>query len=243
MSEDRAVLRLEQVEKRRGKGPDSFHIEVTSFVVHAGECIALTGPSGSGKTSMLDLLGLVLRPDAARSFWFRGRGGEAVDVAALWRSGRANSLADVRAVNIGYVLQTGGLFPFLSARDNVALSRNLLGLKGDGLVDHLAGRLGIRGLLKKMPRALSMGERQRVAIARALAHEPVLLLADEPTAALDPQQALEVTGLMLELVSELSMAAVVVSHDWELVRSLGLREVRAVPGGRGVLGVATLFAR
>jgi putative ABC transport system ATP-binding protein len=148
----------------------------------------------------------------------------------------------VRALNIGYVLQTGGLFPFLSARENIHLSRQLLGMKEDGLVDHLAARLRITHLLEKMPQALSIGERQRLAIARALAHRPALLLADEPTAALDPQQAVEVTGLMLELVAELRMAAVVVSHDWELVRSLGMREVRAAPLGRNTSGVATRFA-
>lgn len=241
MKTNGAVLHLEQVERRRGNGTDSFHLEVTSFVVRPGECLALTGPSGSGKTTMLDLLGLVLRPDEASVFWFRDRGGKVVDVGALWRRDRADGLADLRGVNIGYVLQTGGLFPFLSARDNIHLSRKLLAMEDDGLVDHLVVRLRITHLLNKKPNALSIGERQRVAIARALAHQPGLLLADEPTAALDPPQAVEVTGLLLELVSELQMAAVVVSHDWELVRSLGLREVRAVPYEREAGGVATRF--
>ena len=242
MSTNSAVIRLEQVDRRRGKGADSFHLEVISFVVYPGECLALTGPSGSGKTTMLDLLGLVLKPDHASAFWFRDRRGEVIDAGALWQRDRSDGLAEVRAVNIGYVLQTGGLLPFLSARDNINLSRQLLGLKDNELADHLADRLRITHLLNKKPSALSMGERQRVAIARALAHQPVLLLADEPTAALDPPQAIEVTGLMLELVSELQMAAVVVSHDWELVRSLGLREVRAEPYETEAGSVATRFA-
>lgn len=243
MSTDGAVLYLEQVRRQRGNGEDGFLLEVGSFAVDPGECLALTGPSGSGKTTMLDLLGLVLRPDAASTFQFRGRDGKLVDAASLWRRNQSDGLADVRAVNIGYVLQTGGLFPFLTARENICLSRTLLGMEEDGLVEHLAARLRITHLLRKKPSALSIGERQRVAIARALAHEPVLLLADEPTASLDPQQAVEVTGLLLELVAELRMAAVIVSHDWELVRSLGLREVRAAPyeAENGV--AATRFAR
>ena len=242
MNTNGAVLHLEQVERRRGNGANGFHLEVTSFVVRPGECLALTGPSGSGKTTMLDLLGLVLKPDEASAFWFRDREGKRIDVGALWRRDRADGLSDLRGVNIGYVLQTGGLFPFLSARDNIHLSRQLLAMKDDGLVDHLVTRLRITHLLNKKPSALSIGERQRVAIARALAHQPGLLLADEPTAALDPPQAVEVTRLLLELVSELQMAAVIVSHDWELVRSLGLREVRATPYERKDGGVATRFA-
>jgi putative ABC transport system ATP-binding protein len=96
-------------------------------------------------------------------------------------------------------------------------------------VDRLVTRLRISHLLSKKPRALSIGERQRVAIARALAHRPVFLLADEPTAALDPAHAIQVTELMLDLIAELNITAVMVTHDWDLVQTLGLREVRAIP--------------
>lgn len=236
------VLRLEQVERRRGAGVDGFCLEVSTFTIHPGECLALTGPSGSGKTTMLDLLGLVLKPDRASVFHFRGPTGQEIDIGGLWRRGRRNLLADIRAVSVGYVLQTGGLLPFLSARDNIHLSRRLLWMGRDCLMDHLVDRLGIRHLLDKMPAALSIGERQRVAIARALAHRPALLLADEPTAALDPAQAIEVTTLLLELVAELRMAAVIVSHDWDLLRTLGLREVRASPLRREAGIAVTRFA-
>ena len=229
MNDSPAVLSLREISRRRGDGQDSFTLEIPSFVVRRGECVALTGPSGSGKSTMLDLLGLVLRPDTAKTFQLIGPGGDVIDIAACWENNRGNALAAVRASSIGYVLQTGGLLPFLPARDNIYLSRKLLDMEHDGLVERLVTRLRISHLLAKKPRALSIGERQRVAIARALAHRPVFLLADEPTAALDPTHAIEVTELMLDLIAELDITAVMVTHDWDLVKTLGLREVRAVP--------------
>ncbi|MBK8906866.1 MAG: ATP-binding cassette domain-containing protein [Rhodospirillales bacterium] len=233
MTEPPVVLALRQVTRRRGTGPDGFTLEIPSFTVRRGEFVALTGPSGCGKSTLLDLLGIVLKPHGAETFLLHGRSGEAVDVAALWRDNRSAAMAAVRAESIGYVLQTGGLLPFLPARDNIVLSRRLLGMKEDGLVEHLVERLRIGHLLAKKPRALSIGERQRVAIARALAHRPALLLADEPTAALDPAHAVEVTELLLELIAGLDSTAIIVSHDWDLVRSLGLREIHAIPMRRG----------
>jgi putative ABC transport system ATP-binding protein len=224
------VLHLENTVRRRGDGADGFCLEAPLFTVRLGDCIGLTGPSGSGKSTMLDLLGLVLRPDRAGTFEFRAGEDSVIDVAELWRRGRSDALARVRARHIGYVLQTGGLLPFLSALDNILLSRTLLGLgAGDGLVARLIEALGIKHLLKKKPATLSIGERQRVAIARALAHRPTLLLADEPTAALDPGQAHAVMALLKEMVRGLGIAAVIVTHDWALVSSLGLKEVRAAP--------------
>lgn len=213
---------------QRGRGADGFRLEVPAFSVSRGECVALTGPSGSGKSTMLDLLGLVLRPGQSKKFLFRANDNEVVDVARLWADRAFDALAAVRGAHLGYVLQTGGLLPFLQARDNILLSRSLLGMAGDqALIDRLVTALGIGHLLAKKPRALSVGERQRVAIARALAHRPALLLADEPTAALDPTQAMKVMSLLLDMVRELQITAIIVTHDWDLVRSLGLREVRA----------------
>jgi len=236
VSQDPLLLRLQGASFRRGDGADSFVLEVPSFAVAAGACLAVTGASGSGKSTLLDLLGLVLRPDTAARFQLRGEDGEAIDLAALWQRNDRDGLAAVRARLIGYVLQTGGLLPFLNARQNIHLSRRLLGLGADdGLVARLVDVLGIRALLDRKPHALSIGERQRVAIARALAHRPALLLADEPTAALDPGQAVAVMELLLALVREIRVTAIIVTHDWDLVQSLGLREVRAVQlqGGPG----------
>lgn len=242
MSGDALVLRLAGVCRRRGEGREGFLLEVPTFEIARGACLALTGASGSGKSTMLDLLGLVLRPDRAERFELAGSNGQPIDVAALWQGGDRDGLAALRARQIGYVLQTGGLLPFLSAGDNINLSRRLLGLDSDdGWVARLIDALGLGALLRKKPRALSIGERQRVAIARALAHRPMLLLADEPTAALDPAHAVEVMDLLLTLVRELHISAIVVSHDWDLVQSLGLREVRAAPFAVAQ-GSATRFA-
>jgi len=227
VSTDGLALRLQDVRRRRG----DFVLEVPSLAVARGTCVAVTGPSGSGKSTLLDLLGLVLRPDASTVFEVGD-----LDVAALWARDDADGLASVRARRIGYVLQTGGLLPFLDARGNVGLSPRLLGEAVDeALLARLVDGLGLGGSLRKMPRALSIGERQRVAIARALAHRPALVLADEPTAALDPLQGRRVMELLVALCAELGTTAVIVSHDWELVRSLAVREVRAVPmaGGEG----------
>jgi putative ABC transport system ATP-binding protein len=120
------------------------------------------------------------------------------------------------------VPQTGGLFAFLRVRDNIALPRRLLGLKDDGTVGHLAERLGVADHLRKKPSALSVGQRQRVAIARALAHGPALVLADEPTASVDPATADIVMALLLEQAALNGAAVVIASHDWTRLQKLGL---------------------
>jgi putative ABC transport system ATP-binding protein len=233
--------------RRRGQGEHSFLIDVPSLTIRRGEAVALTGPSGCGKSTLLDLLGLVLRPDHAETFRFAPRqlhGNDpesSIDLAAGWQTGKADTLASIRAFYIGYVLQTGGLLPFLTVSGNIALSRSLLRLdEDDGMIDRLVEALKIGHLLAKMPRALSIGERQRVAIARALAHRPALLLADEPTAALDPQHAVEVIELLLRLVAEAGITVVIVTHDWDLVKAFDLREIRAEPASTKV-GSATQF--
>jgi len=236
MSQADPVLSVTKTARRRGSEASGFRLEVPHFQVSRGECIALTGTSGSGKSTMLDLLGLVLRPDRCERFTLRLPDGTEIDVGALWERNDRDALAAVRAVHIGYILQTGGLLPFLTAGDNIGLSRALLGMNTqDGLIDRLTTALGITRLLSKKPHALSIGERQRVAIARALAHRPALLLADEPTAALDPGQAVDVVTLLLQLARELDITVIIVSHDWELIQSLGLKQVRgqAMDGGTG----------
>ncbi|MFZ0789758.1 MAG: ATP-binding cassette domain-containing protein, partial [Chromatiaceae bacterium] len=137
------------------------------------------------------------------------------DLMGLWRRDDLDALGRLRGAHIGYVLQTGGLLPFLTARENIVLSCRLLGRDPGGLIDRLAERLGIGPQLGKRPGQLSVGERQRVAIARAMAHRPSVVLADEPTASVDPVNAAAILELLLELVHQSGVTAIIASHDWK----------------------------
>ena len=240
------LLSLRGVTKQRLSAGVAFELRIDTLDLAAGERVALVGESGSGKSTLLDLVALASRPDAADRFSFspsplvgEGRGGGSpaepaprvqadgapADIAGLWHDGSADALAALRARHIGYVPQTGGLFAFLSVRDNIDLPRRLLALPDDGTVETLAERLGVADQLRKKPAALSVGQRQRVAIARALAHGPSLVLADEPTASVDPATADIVIDLLLEQAAERGAALLLASHDWARVERLGLPRI------------------
>jgi putative ABC transport system ATP-binding protein len=209
--------------KRRAGGGTVFELAVPELRIAPGEVVILRGASGSGKSTLLDLLALALRPDAAASFCLRPEHRQATDLWRLWQAGDLDGLTGLRGANIGYVLQTGGLLSFLNARDNIELSCRLLRRDPGTVVERLAERLDILGLLDKHPGQLSVGERQRVAIARALAHHPGIVLADEPTASVDPLNAARILDLFLDLVRQSGACAVIASHDWQPDRTLGVR--------------------
>lgn len=223
------IASLENVAKQRDDGA-GYSLLVRSFSIRAGEHVAITGPSGCGKSTTLDLLGMVLRPDSADRFVF-SPGGEALDIARLWAGGRNDMLTDIRRKYMGYVLQTGELFPFLTVEENVVLTAVVAGVNKNAAqvrARELMDRLEITRLRRSMPDALSIGQRQRAAIARALAPGPRLLLADEPTAALDPGLSRKVMKLLLEAVKDERTAVVMVSHDVALVHDFAFREVPIV---------------
>lgn len=187
-----------------------------------GAKLALIGESGSGKSTLLELLAMILTPTGSRVFTFRPlAGSDAHDVAALWRDGRSDELGTLRSRYIGYVLQYGGLLPYLSVRRNIELPRRLLDLPLDGVADDLARRLGIAQQLDKLPATLSVGQRQRAAIARALAHEPPIVIADEPTAAIDPLRAERIVALLADLTEQLGVTLILATHAQDLVRRGG----------------------
>jgi putative ABC transport system ATP-binding protein len=223
---DGVCYRIEDLVKSRGHGAERFTLVVRGLEVRAGERVAVVGPSGSGKSTLLDVLGLIAQPDRARAFGLFVEAGM-VDVARLWREGQRPTLARLRASSIGYVMQTGALLSFARVGFNLALPAAIAGRPGVGA--RLAEALGLAPLLGRHPRALSVGERQRVAVARALSHRPQVVLADEPTAALDQANAEAVMGLLVEQVERQGATAVLVTHDRDLPRRFGFRLVDCEP--------------
>jgi putative ABC transport system ATP-binding protein len=223
----------------RGSAAEPFRVDTANVRLIPGEVLALTGPSGCGKSTVLEILGLILRPDAgSRCVWHLRNRARSIDVVDPGYPGISQLRARLREQALGFVMQSGGLLPFLTVRENVALPRMLSGQsEWSASTDELVEVLEIGQLLSRWPAQLSIGERQRVAVARALAHDPWLVLADEPTAALDPARSERVMRLFDEIVRLRARIGVVVTHDYDLVRRLGLRHLRAqmVPGERSAL--------
>lgn len=236
---------LQNVELDRPAGT-GFRLVIENLQVAAGERLAVTGPSGCGKSTTLDLLGMTLRPTAVERFRFSpdaassaGKDAGSVDVASLWRARDLDAMADIRRRWLGYVLQTGELLPFLSVFENIQLTARLAGKsmrQAQSTAERLAEKLEIKPLFPKMPSQISIGERQRAAIARALASSPKVILADEPTASLDPAHARSAMQLLLDAVEEEKATLILVSHDLALVEEFGLEQiqvtVRSDAGGR-----------
>jgi putative ABC transport system ATP-binding protein len=224
-AEPRVVFHLKGVTKN-WSGEQGFELTVPELIIRQAEKAALVGFSGCGKSTLLDLLAMILRPDSADEFAFFTAQDSRLDVAATWKRRNLDGLARARMQYIGYVLQTGGLLPFLSVYDNIALSCYGLGLPEEDAVKTVAEKLGIERHLKKFPSQLSVGERQRVSIARAMAHEPSVVIADEPTASLDPIHAEEIMGLFTGLAEEKGVTLVVATHEWDRVEELGFRRIK-----------------
>jgi putative ABC transport system ATP-binding protein len=218
------VFRLQEVTKS-WPGERGFTLTVPELIIQRGEKIALVGSSGCGKSTLLDLLAMVLRPDEAGKLVFFTQNGEELNIMDAWQRKKLDRLAHARRLHIGYVLQTGGLFPFLSVRENIGISRRGLGLPIEDAVAALAQRLHIERHLNKLPGQLSVGERQRVAIARAMAHHPSVVIADEPTASLDPINAEEIMGLFTTLTDEYGTTLILATHDWGKLGARGFRRV------------------
>ena len=174
--------------------------------VYPGELVLLMGPSGSGKTTLLSIMGCILR---ASSGLLRIAG---TDVSNL----SEKELPRIRLENIGFVFQGFNLFPTLSAGENVELMLDLKGITGQKSTKRAEEVLEQVGLAEKyhsFPADLSGGQKQRVAIARALAGHPKIILADEPTAALDSRTGRGVMQMMQRLAHEDERAVVIVTHD------------------------------
>ena len=209
-AEQRDILvEVSNVSKHFGEGQARVDaLRSVSLKIHSGEVVALLGPSGSGKTTLLNAIGCIMEPTSGRisldgDVVFDGR----------WQK---DDLRRHRLDKIGFIFQFHNLLPFLNAVDNVALVLELAGRDSSDarreavrLLDYL--EVGHRR--DAMPAKLSGGEAQRVAIARALANKPRIILADEPTAALDSKRAGIVMDLLRKLAVDNDACIIAVTHD------------------------------
>ncbi|WP_145490519.1 ABC transporter ATP-binding protein [Yersinia aleksiciae] len=215
------MLHIDDLRVVRGQGTQAHHVCLPQLTLRPGQVVAVTGESGCGKSTLLEAIGLLLRPASISRFELHDD--KQLDVAALLNSNKQAELADIRARHLGFVLQNGGLLPFLSVQDNIRLPCQLLSRVPDkAMLSRVIDALKLGPLLGKYPAQLSFGERQRTAFARAIMHRPALVLADEPTAALDPYNAEQLFSLFIDLVAQEGMMALVVCHDWPLVQRFNL---------------------
>ena len=203
------IIAMSGISKVYGIGESAVTaIKEATLEIFAGETVALLGPSGSGKTTLITMMGCITEPTSGKL----SLNNEMVyDEKWLIKDERK-----IRRENIGFIFQAHNLIPFLNVLENVTLVPQMNGVstkdanvKARELLDYL----GVGEKEDKMPSQLSGGQSQRVAIARSLANNPKIILADEPTAALDGERALSVMQLLRKLAHEHEVAIVVVTHD------------------------------
>src|SRR5215472_9938067 len=206
------VIAVRQITKTYAEGSaGTLALRGVDLDAHAGELLMLMGPSGSGKTTLLSIMGCIL---TATSGSVRVAG---IEVTSL----REKDLPTIRLEHIGFVFQGFNLFPTLTAGENVELMLDLKGVRGEAAHARARDLLEQVGLGEKhasFPSDLSGGQKQRVAVARALAGDPEIVLADEPTAALDSKTGSNVMEMMRRLAHERGRAVAVVTHDSRVMR-------------------------
>ncbi|WP_247876014.1 ABC transporter ATP-binding protein [Azospirillum sp. TSH100] len=229
------LIAVEHLTRQYRMGPQVVHaLDDVSLTIGHGEFVAVMGPSGSGKSTFMNLLGCLDRPDAGQ---YRLDG---LEVAGL----SSDALAAVRNRRIGFVFQSFNLLPRQSALDNVMLPMVYAGVGRAQRVEQALAALdavGLRERSRHRPTQLSGGQQQRVAIARALVNDPLLLLADEPTGALDTATSLEIIGLFQRL-NRRGITIVLVTHEPEVARFasrvLQFRDGRLIDDARQAAEVA-----
>jgi putative ABC transport system ATP-binding protein len=206
------VIHLERIHKIYRMGDIEVHaLRGVSLEINRGEFVAIMGPSGSGKSTMMNIIGCLDRPTKGQYFL------EGVDVSTVDKAG----LADIRNKSVGFVFQSFNLVPRTSALENVELPLVYAGLGSSERVRRARAALAEIGLSdreKNMPNQLSGGQQQRVALARALVNNPSLILADEPTGALDTRTSVEVMEIFQRLNSERRLTIVVVTHEPDIAQ-------------------------
>ncbi|HPS19333.1 MAG TPA: ABC transporter ATP-binding protein [Bacilli bacterium] len=205
----RKLIEMINITKDFIQGDDVIHaLKETNFSAEEGELVAVIGPSGSGKSTFLTILGGLQTPTT----------GQVLIDGKPFSKLTIKERSKVRFEKIGFILQAANLIPFLSINDQMYLHDRIKRKKiNQERLEELYGRLDIKKLANKYPNQLSGGERQRVAIAKALYHDPVVILADEPTAALDTNRAFEVIKLLAKQTKEQKKATIMVTHDERLI--------------------------
>lgn len=205
----RPLVEVRGISKHFGEGDTRVDaLRDVSLTVCSGEVVGLLGPSGSGKSTLLNAIGAIIEPNEG---WMSLDGEVVYENRWLRRD-----LRRMRLEKIGFIFQTHNLLPFLDATDNVAVVLYLMGIPREEAItraEHLLDYLQVGHRKHAMPSQLSGGEAQRVAIARALANNPRIILADEPTAALDSTRAGIVMDLLRKLAVEQHAAIIAVTHD------------------------------
>ena len=202
------AIELIKVKKFFKDGPDQIEaLKETNLSINKGEFVAVIGPSGSGKSTFLTIIGGLQSPSQGK---VRLNGQD-------FSNKKEKERAKMRFEEIGFILQASNLVPFLKIKDQLKLVDKFAKQKRRDSIDELFEQLGIRGIVNKYPEEISGGQRQRVAIARALYNDPTIILADEPTASLDTEKALEVAKILAEEAKAKNKAVLMVTHDRRLV--------------------------
>ena len=205
------IIRLEEVYKIYGMADTEVKaLSGVNLTIAKGEYCAIMGPSGSGKSSAMNIIGCLDRPTSGRYYL------DKLDVSSL----DDEDLAKIRNIKLGFVFQQFHLLPQLTALDNVILPMIYAGVKSKERKERAKEaliRVGLENRLNNRPNQLSGGQQQRVAIARAIVNKPVVLLADEPTGALDSKTTQEVMDLFTEL-NESGITVVMVTHEPDVAR-------------------------
>jgi len=219
MSSVAPLLKLEKVGKNYVAAEGSAPVAVLrdlSFEIAAGESVAIIGPSGCGKSTLLNIIGTLDQPTSGR-VWLDGQ-----DLSRL----NEQQLAAIRNQQIGFIFQSHHLLPQCSVIENVLVptiadQRSAANGGAAERAEKLLKRVGLGERLHHRPGQLSGGERQRVAVVRALVNQPKLLLADEPTGALDRNSAQGLAQLLVELNREEQVTLILVTHALDLARQMG----------------------
>ncbi len=206
-------IRIENLVKKFGKGESLVNvIDGASFSVNKGELVALVAPSGAGKTTLLMMIGCVLEPTSGR-MWL----GDEEVYSDRWLG---SDTRRIRREKIGFIFQAHYLIPFINVIENVTLLPQTNGLskeKSEAKAMELLSYFDIADKAHSMPSQLSGGQNQRVAIARALANGPEIILADEPTAALDMERSVSVVRMLKKIAMEQNVAVIMVTHDEQML--------------------------